>query len=201
MARMRRREDPVRADALPLGIRTKWGDCATFIKGELLAAKGQREAGLMQIDSALALLRDAHARRAWSWMAAEAIEECLAVDRIGQALALLTEAFENVERNDERYGEAELYRLKGELFRAQAKRSHPSTIGSGKGSRRAISKLPAASDPSSRPSRARLDLFSQCCVMYRAGCGDAFLPRHAGRRNVTRNGCVSPVCTVPLRAD
>jgi class 3 adenylate cyclase/tetratricopeptide (TPR) repeat protein len=99
-----------------------WGDCATFIKGELLAAKGQREAGLMQIDSALALLRDAHARRAWSWMAAEAIEECLAVDRIGQALALLTEAFENVERNDERYWEAELYRLKGELFRAQAKR-------------------------------------------------------------------------------
>ena len=102
-----------------------WGDCGTFIEGELLAAKGQREAGLTRIESALALLRGAQARRAWSWMSAEAIEKCLAVDRIDQGLALLSEAFENIERNDERYWEAELYRLKGELLRAQSKRSEP----------------------------------------------------------------------------
>ncbi len=97
-----------------------WADCATFIEGQLLAANGQREAGWMRMDSALARLRDARARRAWSWMSAEAIELCLALDRIDQGLALLGEAFENVERNDERYWEAELYRLKGELLRARS---------------------------------------------------------------------------------
>jgi predicted ATPase len=98
-----------------------WGDCATFIEGELLAAKGQCEAGLARIDSALALLRDAHARRGWSWMSAEAVETCLAMGRIDQGLALLSEAFENIVGNDEHCWEAELYRLKGELVAAQSK--------------------------------------------------------------------------------
>jgi len=103
----------------------RFRDCAAYIEGKLLLAEKQTEAGLMRIRSALAALHKAQARRAWAWMAAEAVEDCLHVGEIGRGFELLNQAFENIDRNHERNWEAELYRLRGELLRVQSAMNEP----------------------------------------------------------------------------
>ena len=98
----------------------RFRECAAYVDGKLLLAEKQTEAGLMRIRSALAALGKAQARRAWAWMAAEAVEDYLRVGEIGHGFELLNQAFENIERNRERNWEPELYRLKGELLRAES---------------------------------------------------------------------------------
>jgi class 3 adenylate cyclase/tetratricopeptide (TPR) repeat protein len=97
-----------------------WDDRAAFLKGKWLIAQGQVESGLALLSQALDSTRTTEARLAWTWMAAETVATYMLLREIEPGFQLLTEAFELVERNEERNWEAELYRLEGELLLAQA---------------------------------------------------------------------------------
>src|SRR4029453_6720770 len=97
-----------------------WGARAIFLQGKLLFSKGPNGSGLALINRALDALRAAETRLAWTWMAAETVAEYLRMGDIEAGYKVLTEAFDLVERNEERNWEAELCRLKGALVLAQS---------------------------------------------------------------------------------
>jgi predicted ATPase len=113
-----------RAEAA-LAITTEHGfgqsiDVLTLNRGEALAAQGQGEAGIAQMHQGLAAMRDAGQRLGLSGFLAQLAE---AYGKSGQAeegLRLLAEALAHVDHTGERYWEAEVYRLKGELLLQQA---------------------------------------------------------------------------------
>jgi TOMM system kinase/cyclase fusion protein len=97
-----------------------WVASGTFYWGVALAAQGQGEAGIAAIRQGLTAWRATGAelnRPGWSAMLAKAYGD------VGQpevGLPLLDEAVAVGDKNDERYFEAELYRLKGDLLLAQS---------------------------------------------------------------------------------
>ena len=93
---------------------------ATINRGWALAAQGQREEGLAQMHQGLAATRATGSRLALSAFLALLAE---ASGQSGQAeagLRLLAEALAHVDHTGERYYEAEVYRIKGELLLQQA---------------------------------------------------------------------------------
>ena len=93
---------------------------ATFDRGQALAAQGQGEAGIAQMHQGLAAIRAMGQRHHCQY-----VVPCWPrrMGRIGQAeegLRLLAEALALVDHTGERYYEAEVYRLKGELLLRQA---------------------------------------------------------------------------------
>jgi len=92
-----------------------WLGLATICRGGVLAAQGQGEVGLLQIHQGLNRLRAMGSMMNWSFSLAILVE---AYGKVGQAeagLNVLAEALEGVDKTGERFYEAELYRLKGEL--------------------------------------------------------------------------------------
>jgi predicted ATPase len=99
--------------ALPLA----WG---TIERGWALAEQGQAEAGIAQIRQGLAAQQVTGAelyRPYWLALLAEAYRK---VGESEEGLHVLAEALAVVDKNGERFYEAELYRLKGELTLAQS---------------------------------------------------------------------------------
>ena len=93
---------------------------ATINRGWALAAQGQREAGLAQMHQGLAATQATGSRIGLSVFLALLAE---ASGQSGQAeagLRLLAEALAHVDHTGERYYEAEVYRIKGELLLQQA---------------------------------------------------------------------------------
>ena len=92
-----------------------WLATGTILRGWALAEQGQREEGITQMHQGLAALRAIGAeieRPSFLALLAEAY------GKEGQAeegLAVLAEALAMVDKSGERFYEAELYRLKGEL--------------------------------------------------------------------------------------
>jgi len=87
----------------------------TLLQGWVLAEQGQGEEGIVQIHQGLAALRAMGMERSRPYFLALLAE---AYGRRGQAeegLSVLAEALATVHETRERYYEAELYRLKGEL--------------------------------------------------------------------------------------
>jgi predicted ATPase len=92
----------------------------TFDRGKALAAQGQGEAGIAQMHQGLAAIR---ATGQGVGLAARLAQLAEAYGKSGQAeegLRLLAEALALVDHTGERYYEAEVYRLKGELLLQQA---------------------------------------------------------------------------------
>jgi predicted ATPase len=92
----------------------------TFDRGWALAAQGQDEAGIAQMHQGLAAIRAAGQGLGLSSRLAQLAE---AYGKSGQAeegLRLLAEALAHVDHIGERFWEAEVYRLKGELLLQQA---------------------------------------------------------------------------------
>jgi predicted ATPase len=92
----------------------------TFDRGKVLAAQGQGEAGITQMHQGLAAIGATGQGLALSAYLAQLAE---AYGKSGQAeegLRLLAEALAHVDHTGERYWEAEVYRLKGELLLQQA---------------------------------------------------------------------------------
>jgi predicted ATPase/energy-coupling factor transporter ATP-binding protein EcfA2 len=92
-----------------------WGVMGAMMRGEALAEQGQLEQGIAQMQQSMATWQaigaDLSRIRLLHWLAA-------AYGKTGQAeegLKLLAEALEMVDKTDEHWNEAELYRLKGEL--------------------------------------------------------------------------------------
>jgi predicted ATPase len=92
----------------------------TLDRGAVLAAQGQGEAGIAQMHQGLAAIRATGQRLSLSAHLARLAEACGHSGQAEEGLRLLAEALVHVDHAGERYYEAEVYRLKGELLRRQA---------------------------------------------------------------------------------
>ncbi len=95
-------------------------DMGTVLRGWALAKLGYGEEGIEQIRQGMAALRETGAelfRTYYLSLLAEAYDE---VGQTENALTMLTEALDTANKNGERFHEAELYRLKGEMLIKQA---------------------------------------------------------------------------------
>ena len=107
--------------ALWLGFGTSLQGWALVERAALSGAREQREAGLVQLREGLAALRATEAEL-WVPLFLGALAQ--GYGQGGQAeegLRVIAEALAMVEKNEERWNEAELYRLKGELTLQQSR--------------------------------------------------------------------------------
>ena len=87
-----------------------------ILKGWAQVQQGQGEAGITQLSQGLSTLRATGAEQGVSWHLGLLAEAYGAVGQFEEALLKIAEALALVEKNEERFYEAELYRLKGELL-------------------------------------------------------------------------------------
>src|SRR5262249_39978535 len=123
-----------------------WLAGGIVLRGVELAHQGQSETGIEQIRQGVAAFRATGAEIFRPYFLALLAETYGAAGQVEESLAVLTEALEAVDKTGERFYEAELWRLKGELTRTSKACPEPSRKGQGpkSGSR----KLKAA-DPQS----------------------------------------------------
>jgi predicted ATPase len=98
-----------------------WLTLGTILRDWALIEEGQGEATIMQLRQRLVAYRATGTELRWPYYLALLAG---AYGKVGQAeagLGVLAEALETVDRTGERFYEAELYRLKGELLLAQVK--------------------------------------------------------------------------------
>lgn len=94
---------------------------ATITRGWAFAEQGKLEEGVVQMRQGLAALRATGAELSRpTWLGAIA-KACGEMGQIEGGLSLLNEALAIADKTGERFYEAELYRLKGELLLAQAR--------------------------------------------------------------------------------
>jgi predicted ATPase len=92
-----------------------WLACSTILRGWALAEQGQGEEGVAQVRQGLAAYRATGAEEVRSYFLALLAEACGKAGQIEEGLSVLAEALAFVHDTGERFHEAELYRLKGEL--------------------------------------------------------------------------------------
>jgi predicted ATPase len=97
-----------------------WVARGTMLRGWALAAQGQGEAGIVHMHRGLAAYQATGAKRGQPAFLALLAEAYGNVGRIEAGLLVLAEALAIVRTTGECWGEAELYRLKGELLLLQA---------------------------------------------------------------------------------
>jgi predicted ATPase len=90
-----------------------------FLQGWALAAQGQREAGLAQMRQGLVGYQATGAGLYRPYFLGVLAEVCAHAGQLDEGLRLVTEAHEVVQQSGERWYEAELHRLQGELLLIQ----------------------------------------------------------------------------------
>jgi len=93
-----------------------WQAHAVFYEGEKLALEGKVKKGIAQMNQGLAMIKATGIQTCFTRLLARMAEACLKTGKIDEGLAAIAEASEFREKFDERYMEAEHYRLKGELL-------------------------------------------------------------------------------------
>ncbi len=93
----------------------------TILRGWALAEQGQGEEGISQIRPGLVAYQTTGVEVFRPYFLAQLAEVCGKVGQTEEGLTLLAEALAAVDKNGERFYEAELYRLKGELTLQQFK--------------------------------------------------------------------------------
>jgi tetratricopeptide (TPR) repeat protein len=94
-----------------------WSAWATILRGWVLTTRGLEGKGIRQIRNGLEVMRGADAAElASTHFLAMLAEGYRKVGRDQEGIAILEEALAAVDKNGERFYEAELYRLKGELL-------------------------------------------------------------------------------------
>jgi predicted ATPase len=93
-----------------------WLDWGTIVRGWSLAQQGQGEAGLAQLRQGVAAVRATEAPFFGTYNLTLLAEAYYTVGEPAAGLAVLAEVMALVEQTGERYWEAEIYRLKGELL-------------------------------------------------------------------------------------
>jgi len=88
----------------------------TIIEGWTLSTRGQAEAGIEQIRDGLAAMRETGAELRQPYYLALLAEACGRTGDCEAGLSMLTEAVQGAQRHAERWHEAELHRLRGELL-------------------------------------------------------------------------------------
>ncbi len=91
----------------------------SILRGWALAEQGQAEAGIAQVRQGLAAYRATGAELVRTRFLALLAERCKKVGQVAEGLSVLGQALAIVDKTDERYYEAELYRLRGELLLTQ----------------------------------------------------------------------------------
>jgi adenylate cyclase len=99
---------------------SNWSACGTITKGWAVAEQGQGAEGIIQICRGIAAMRAMGAEFQRSYFLALLAEAYGKVGQTEEGLGALAEALVHVDKTGERYWEAELYRLKGELSLAQS---------------------------------------------------------------------------------
>jgi predicted ATPase len=99
------------------GLLEAWG---TILRGWALAVQGQSEQGIVQINHGLAAHRTMGSEALLPYFLALLAEAHGKVERVEQGLQLVVEALAVADDHEERFYEAELHRLKGELLLAQS---------------------------------------------------------------------------------
>jgi predicted ATPase/DNA-binding winged helix-turn-helix (wHTH) protein len=105
---------------------TFWSAYGTIMRGWALAMQGQWDEGTAQLRQGLDAWRATGAELGQTYFLALQTEVCKQAGQIEAGLATLAEALAAVDRTGERFYEAELHRLKGELLLAQAGHGQPS---------------------------------------------------------------------------
>jgi len=90
-----------------------WG---TILRGWVLSRQGQGEEGITQMRQGLTTHQTTEGELAWPYFLALVSEAYAGIGRAKEGLAVLAEALAIVNKNGERFYEAELHRLKGELL-------------------------------------------------------------------------------------
>jgi adenylate cyclase len=98
-----------------------WLAGGTFRRGWVLAEQGQREEGIARMRQGLAAWRGVGAKVNQPYFLSLLAEAHGKVKQAREGLTLLDEALAIVDRTGERYYEAEVYRLKGELLAQKVK--------------------------------------------------------------------------------
>src|SRR5262249_41124390 len=95
-----------------------WLAGGTVLRGWALAARGQRDEGITQMRQGLAAWRATGAELLSPYFLTLLAEAYRAGGQADEGLRVLAEALALVDKTDERWWEAELHRLKGELLLA-----------------------------------------------------------------------------------
>lgn len=95
---------------------TLWLASATFLHGWAVAAQGNFEQGMNQMQEGIDLFRATGAELGAAYFAGLLAERLGQVGQSEIAIAVMGEAFDLLERTQDRWCEAELYRLKAELL-------------------------------------------------------------------------------------
>jgi predicted ATPase len=103
-----------------------WFAMATILQGWVLAAQGEAEAGIAQMRQGLSAYQAVGSALVRPYFLALQAESYGKSGQIAEGLAVLVEALAIVESTGERWWEADLHRLKGELLLAQAGEGNPS---------------------------------------------------------------------------
>jgi class 3 adenylate cyclase/predicted ATPase len=93
-----------------------------IVRGSVLAEQGNTEAGILQMIEGLAAHRRTGAETFQPFFLSLLAKAYLGTGQTGKGLVAITEALSIADKNGERYYEAELYRIKGELLLAQAEK-------------------------------------------------------------------------------
>jgi predicted ATPase len=97
-----------------------WLAGGTILRGWALAQQGEREEGMAQMQQGMVVWQAMGAEVDRPYFLALLAEEYGKVDRKEEALSVLAEALALVHRSGDRYWEADLHRLKGEMLLIQA---------------------------------------------------------------------------------
>ena len=98
---------------------TLWLALATTIRGWAIATQGRHAEGIAQIEEGLAAARAIGSEGGIPGVLCWLAEACGAGGRFDEGLSALTEALSAIDEREERFWEAEIHRLKGELLIAQ----------------------------------------------------------------------------------
>jgi adenylate cyclase len=99
---------------------TQWAAWGTSLRGWALAMQGQAEAGMAQVRQGITAWRATGAALHVPYLCTVLADVCAHLSHPADGLQALAEAHTLVEQHEERYWEAEIYRLRGVLLLGQS---------------------------------------------------------------------------------
>ncbi|MBW4550634.1 MAG: AAA family ATPase [Aphanocapsa sp. GSE-SYN-MK-11-07L] len=136
-----------------------WFTFGSILKGWLIAEQSNNGSGIIQFEDSLRDYRASGARIGLPWFLALRAEILAKNGQIEEGLLAIEDAFSGINETDERYHEAELHRLKGELLLT---RKTPEAINVGESCFQRSLKVASSQKAKSLELRAATSLASLC---------------------------------------
>jgi len=106
-----------------------WEGHGIFYRGERWTLEGQVKEGIAEMRRGLAMMRATGTQTCLTRLLARMADACMRAGEVEEAVAAITEAIELMQRFDERYMEAEIYRLNGELLLMRGRAVRGKSVG------------------------------------------------------------------------